>query len=99
MCDCSDACIVVKGWITVIGTVDANERNKKVVFKSWRIMLHLEHALIILIEIGAENIDIVMPMYSLLEYSGSYSMTSRSLWNYYRYEVNNNVNEDNDDRN
>ena len=29
-----------------------------------------------------------MPMYSLLEYTDSYSMTSGSLWNYYRVEVN-----------
>ena len=29
-----------------------------------------------------------MPMYNLLEYSDNYSMTSGSLWNYYRDEVN-----------
>ena len=29
-----------------------------------------------------------MPMYNLLEYSDNYSMTSRSLWNYYRDEIN-----------
>ena len=29
-----------------------------------------------------------MPMYILLECSGNYSMTSGSLWNYYRDEVN-----------
>ena len=28
-----------------------------------------------------------MPMYSLLEYSQNYSMTSGSLWNYYRDEI------------
>ena len=28
-----------------------------------------------------------MPMYSLLEYSQNYSMTSGSLWNYYRVEI------------
>ena len=32
-------------------------------------------------------LDIVMPMYNLLEYSQNYSMTSGSLWNYYRYET------------
>ena len=32
-----------------------------------------------------------MPMYNLLEYSGNYPMTSGSLWNYYRNEVNNDV--------
>ena len=31
--------------------------------------------------------DIVMPMYNMLEYSQNYSMTSESLWNYYRDEI------------
>ena len=34
-----------------------------------------------------------MPMCDLLGYSDSYSMTSGSLWNYYRGEVNENANE------
>ena len=34
-----------------------------------------------------------MPMYNLLECRDSYSMTSESLWNDYRYEVNDNENE------
>ena len=34
-----------------------------------------------------------MPMYNLLEYSDSYSMTSGSLWNYYRNEINDDENE------
>ena len=38
-----------------------------------------------------------MPMYKLLEYSNNYSMTSGILWNYYRDELNNNTNENNDD--
>ena len=29
-----------------------------------------------------------MSMYDLLEYSENYSVTSRSLWNYYRDEIN-----------
>ena len=35
----------------------------------------------ILIE-NAEDLDIVMPMYNLLEYSKSYSKISGCLWNY-----------------
>ena len=42
---------------------------------------------------NAENLDIVMPMYNFLEYSTNYSMTSGSLWNYYRGEINDDVNE------
>ena len=39
--------------------------------------------------------DIFMTMYNLLEYSNNYSIASRSLWNYYRDEVNDDVNENN----
>ena len=37
---------------------------------------------------NAEDLDIVVSMYNLLEYSGNYSMTLVRLWNYYRDEVN-----------
>ena len=40
-----------------------------------------------------------MPMYNLLEYSNNYSMTSRSLWIYYRDEVNDSANETDDNDN
>ena len=36
---------------------------------------------------NAEDLDRVMPMYNLLEYSHKYSITSGSLWNYYRDEI------------
>ena len=32
-------------------------------------------------------------MYHLLDYSDIYFMTSRSLWNYYKYEINDDANE------
>ena len=35
---------------------------------------------------NAEDLDIVMPMYNLLEYSKTYEKTSGSLFNYYRDE-------------
>ena len=40
-----------------------------------------------------------MSVYNLLEYSDNYSMTSGSLWNYYRDEANDSANEINDNRN
>ena len=36
-----------------------------------------------------------MAMYNLLEYSDNYSITSGSLWNYYRDEVNDDSDENN----
>ena len=35
---------------------------------------------------NAEDLDGVMPMYNLLEYSKNYRQTTGSLWNYYRDE-------------
>ena len=37
---------------------------------------------------NAEDLDVVMPMYNLLEYSKNYRKTTGSLWNYYRDESN-----------
>ena len=44
---------------------------------------------------NAEDLDIVMPIYNLLEHSYNYSMVSGSLWNYYRDEINDYPNENN----
>ena len=38
---------------------------------------------------NVKDLDIVMPMYNLLEYSQNYSMTPGSLRNYYRDEIDN----------
>ena len=40
----------------------------------------------------AKDIDVVMPMYNLIDYSVNYSKTFGSLWQYYRDEpfINNN---------
>ena len=40
----------------------------------------------------SEDLDIVMPMYNLLEYSKSYRKTIGSLYNYYRDELSDNGN-------
>ena len=36
----------------------------------------------------ANNIDVVMPMYNLIEYSNNYSKASRILWQSCRYPSN-----------
>ena len=40
----------------------------------------------------ADDLDIVMPMYNLLEYSKNYRKTIGSLYNYYRDELGGNAN-------
>ena len=41
---------------------------------------------------NAEDLDVVMPMYNLLEYSKNYSKTTGSFWKYYRDEPNSGTN-------
>ena len=94
----SDAYIVVKGRISVIGTNAANRRNKKITLKnnaSFRSCISKINDTFV---VNAEDLDIVMPMYNLLEYSDNYSMTSGSWCNCYEDEVNDDENE-NDDAN
>ena len=44
---------------------------------------------------NAEDLNIVMPMYNLLEYSENFSMTSGSVWNYQKGEINDGAYENN----
>ena len=44
---------------------------------------------------NAENLDVVMPMYNLLEYTKNYRKTTGSLWNYYRDEPSSGIDDDN----
>ena len=48
---------------------------------------------------NAEDLDIVMPMYNLLEYSDNYSITSGNFRNYYSDEINDDENEIDDNSN
>ena len=48
---------------------------------------------------NAEDLDIVMLIYNLIECSKSYSNTSGSLWNYYRDEPNSGEGDENDNVN
>ena len=79
--DYSDAYILVKGNITVNNTAAAaaNNTNKNVIFKNFvpftNCISKINNAQID----NAENIDIVMSMNNLIEYSDNYSKTSESL--------------------
>ena len=44
---------------------------------------------------NAEDLDVVMPMYNLLEYSKNYKKTTGSLWNYYRDEPSSTIGDSN----
>ena len=104
LCDYSDAYILVKGTITVTAPgVDNNansirdKRNRPVILKnnvpfvSCITRINGE-----LIE-DADDLDIVMSMYNLLEYSKSYRKTIGLLYSYYRDELSDDADDNNFD--
>ena len=88
LCDFSDAYIVVKGDITVTNPNNA-KRNKAVAFKNNAPFINCISKINGIKIDNAEDLDVVMPMYNLLEYSKNYRKTTGSLWNYYRDEPSN----------
>ena len=95
LCDYSDAYILVKGNISVnnIAAADAgaNNTNKKVIFKNCAAFTKCISRINNTDIDNAQDIDIVMPMYNLIEYSDNYSKTSGSLWQYYKDDPNDNI--------
>ena len=83
LCDFSDAYIVVKENITVTAPDNA-KRNKSVAFKNNAPFINCISKINGIKIDNAEDLDVVMPMYNLLEYSKNYRKTTGSLWNYYR---------------
>ena len=74
LCDSSDAYIVVDGTISVTGTVNANTRNKKLTFKNNALFKLCISKISNRSADNAEDLDVIMPMYNLLEYNAKYSM-------------------------
>ena len=86
LCDYNDAYILVRRTITVNNTAaadaDANNTNKKVIFKNCAPFTNCISEISNTQVDNTKDIDIVMPMYDLIEYSDNYSKTSGSLWQY-----------------
>ena len=86
LCDYSDAYILVKGTISVNNTAAqgtaANNTNKKVIFKNCAPFTNCISEINNTKLDNAKDIDIVMPMYNLIEYNDNYVKTTRSLWQY-----------------
>ena len=95
-CGFSDAYILVKGRIRITGARDddaarkADETNKGVIFKNYTPFINCKGEINNTERDNAKDIDIAMPMYNLIEYSNNLSKTSRSLWQYYKDEPNDN---------
>ena len=97
LCDYSDAYILVKETITIAGAgADAasrqvEERDKGVAFKNCAPFTNCISEINNTQIDNAKDIDIVMPMYNLIECSDIYAKTSGSLSQYFRDEPNDNL--------
>ena len=97
LCDYADSYILVKGTITITGAGDsagerqADERDKGVTFKNCAPFTKCISRINNTDIDNAHDIDIVMQMYSLIEYSDNCSKTSGSLWQYYKDDPNDNL--------
>ena len=90
LCDYIDGYIVVSETIAITGA-RADERNKGVIFKnSAQFTEYISETYNAQI-VNAKEIDVVVPMYNLIEYSNNYSKTSGSLWQYYKDDPNDNL--------
>ena len=87
LCDYSDAYIVVKETINATDP-NNNAYDKKLAFKNNEPFINCILKVNNTLTDNAEDLDIVMPMYNLIEYSKNYSKATGSLWNYYRDEPN-----------
>ena len=88
LCDYSDAYIVVKEDITLTKTI-IDIRNRLLAFQNNAPFTNYISKINNVLIDNAEDVDIVIPMYNLFEYSKNYRKTTGSLWNYYRDETNN----------
>ena len=88
LCDYSDAYVWVKGTITITNPNDNANFNKELTLKNNAPFISCISKINGELVENAEDLDIVMPKYNLLEYSKNYEKTSGSLFNYYRDEPN-----------
>ena len=95
--DYADSYILVKGTITITGVGanadarQADERNNGVIFKNCAPFTKCISRINNTDIDNAQDIDIVMSMYNLIEYSDNYSKISGRLWQYYKDDPNDNL--------
>ena len=94
LCDYSDAYILVKDTITVTAPGAINnasnirdKRNRPLILKNNAPFVSCITRINGELIEDADDLDIVMSMYNLLEYSKNYRKTIGSLYNYYRDEL------------
>ena len=87
LCDYSDAYVLVEGTIRVFRNNPRDRQNKPVILKNNAPFISCITRINGELIEYPEDLDIVMSMYNLLEYSKNYRKTTGSLYNYYRDEL------------
>ena len=95
LCDYSDAYILVKGTATVTGNEPRDRQNRPLILKNNAPFVSCVTKVNNEFIEDADDLDIVVPMYNLLEYSKNYRKTIGSLYNYYRDEFSDDNDNDN----
>ena len=87
LCDCSYAYVAVTRKI-IITAPDNDAYGKKLTLKNNAPFIGCVSKIDNTLIGNTEDLDIVMSMYNLIEYSKNYRKITGSLWNYYRDEPN-----------
>ena len=91
LCDYSDWYILAKGTKTVANTtvasVAANNASKKMIFENYASFTKWISKINNTQIDDTLDIDVVMPMFNLIEYSNNYSKPTGILWQYCRDEL------------
>ena len=86
LCDYSNAYLWVKGTIAVTDPNNNANFDRRLTFKNNAPFISCISKINGELVENAEDLDVVVPMYNLLEYSKNYEKTSGSSFNYYRDE-------------
>ena len=97
LCDYARAYILVNGTITVTGNHPRDRQNRPLILKNNAPFISCITRINGELIKDAEDLDILMPMYNLLEYSKNYKKTIGSLYNYYGDELSDDNDNDNFD--
>ena len=89
LCDYINAYVIVSGTITITVSGDhdaakwADGRNKGVIFKNCVVFTDCISNIKNTQMDNPKDIDFLIPLYDLIEYSDNYSKSAGSLWQYY----------------
>ena len=88
LCDYSEAYVWVRGIATQVDANHNDNYDRRLNFKNNAPFSSCISKINGKLVENAEDLDVVMPVYNLLEYSKNYQKTSGSMFNYYRDEPN-----------